>query len=84
MNLKVLPFYLFLIATPLLIMVLFSKMGSVNSTEFTISLLFYSLIYHPLISGIRLYFLGVIHKKDIIKNLIPFWNFKFYPQLFSW
>ncbi len=84
MNLKYLPFYLFLIATPLLIMVLFSKMGYIHPAEFTISLFTYSLIYHPIISGIRLYVLGVISKKDIIKNLIPFWNFKFYRQLFSW
>ncbi len=84
MSFKHLPFYLFLISTPLLIMALFSKMGYINSAEFTISLLTYSLIYHPFISGIRLYVLGVISKKDIIKNLIPFWNFKFYRQLFSW
>ena len=83
MNLKYPFFYYFMISTPLLILLLFSKMHLISSTFFSISLLSYALLYHPLISGLRLVLLGKIAKSDFLKNLIPFWNLKYTKDLFS-
>jgi hypothetical protein len=82
MSLKYLFFYYFMIVTPLLLLVLFAKMGSISSTFFSIGLLIYTLIYHPVISGIRLMLLGKIDKSDFFKNFIPFWNLKYAKDLF--
>jgi len=45
-------------------------------------LLLYALIYHPTISGIRLISMGKIEKGDFWKNYIPFWNKKYFRNLF--
>jgi hypothetical protein len=83
MNLRYSFFYYFMILTPLLLLILFAKKGDISSAFFTISILFYGVIYHPLISGIRLFLLNKIGKKDIPKTLIPFWNLKFAKDLYS-
>lgn len=72
-----------MIITPLLLLILFLKKGDITSVFFTISLLFYGIIYHPLISGIRLFLLNKIEKSEIPKTLIPFWNLRFAKDLYS-
>jgi len=83
MKLKYGMFYYFLILTPLLLLVLFSKNGDISSTFFANAILFYAILYHPLVSGIRLFRLGIISKKDILKSLIPFWNLRYAKDLFA-
>jgi hypothetical protein len=82
MNLKNGMFYYFMIITPLLLLVLFVKNGGISSGFFTNTILFYAIVYHPLISGVRLFQLGKISKSEILKSLIPFWNLKFAKDLF--
>lgn len=42
----------------------------------------YALVYHPTISGVRLLTLNKISKKEFWKNYIPFWNKKYFRDLF--
>jgi hypothetical protein len=47
-----------------------------------ILLLAYIIVYHPLISGLRLLQTHKISKRDFWKNFIPFWNDKYWTFLF--
>ena len=48
----------------------------------SLAVLLYVCFYHPLLSGIRLYELGKIPRKWIVKSLIPFWNLKYLRELY--
>ena len=74
-------FYLLLLI-PMGIIVLSVKYGYINSPTFILLLLTYIFIYHPLICGLRLVENKKIRPQDIWKNLIPFWNDKYWMFLF--
>ena len=76
---SILLFYLS-IFTPLTILVIFSD--SISTRLFTILMLIYGLVYHPLMCAIRLLQMGKISNKDFFKNFIPFWNTKYFDTLF--
>ncbi len=59
-----------------------SKNQYIGSNIFTLLLAIYALIYHPIISGLRLVALGIISKQDLMKCFIPFWPQKFYKSLY--
>jgi len=67
---------------PLLGICLIAGNGLMSSLAFTILILFYAFIYHPLVSGIRLYQIGAIRKSQIIMNFIPGWNLSYHLLLF--
>ena len=78
---RLLLYYLAIIG-PLLLLVILVTFYDLTPKYFMIGLLLYALIYHPLISGYRLYVSGVIERKEIWRNFIPFWNAKYFEFLF--
>lgn len=78
---KLTPFYLYIVF-PLLTISLLLKLELINSTVFTIGILIYAIIFHPIISGIRLQQLGVTKSSDFYKNFIPLWNLQYFEALF--
>ena len=78
---NILLFYLLLLG-PLGIVVLSVKYGYINSKTFIFLLFTYIFIYHPIICGLRLVENKKIKKQDLWKNLIPFWNDKYWTFLF--
>ena len=74
--------YYLAILLPLLCLAIMNAEGDVTAIVFSILLLFYALVYHPLISGNRLLALKVISKESFYKTFIPFWNQKFFKALY--
>jgi len=74
-------FYILLV-TPMLTLYFLGKYHLISSTTFTVVLLSYGFIYHPLVSGLRLLALGLIPKEKMWKNWIPFWNETYSKELF--
>lgn len=65
------------LAIPLVVLVWLNWKHEISSAAFTVLMLVYALLYHPLISMVRLVALGSLAKKDIWKSLVPFWNWKY-------
>jgi hypothetical protein len=80
--LKNIAFYYLLIVLPLAAIVIFVRMGQINSEVFFVAILIYALLYHPMISGLRLLSAGKIQRSDFMYNFIPFWNLKYFEFLF--
>ena len=78
---NILIFYL-CVFLPLSSIVYAMKIHVITSEEFSIALLVYCLVYHPLISGIRLIQLNQVRKSEFWKVFIPGWNWKFFSSLF--
>lgn len=74
-------FYLYIFA-PLSTLILLAKTDLLSSTEFVWLLMIYCLLYHPLISGLRLVATHKISKKQLPLSFIPFWNWKYFAFLF--
>jgi hypothetical protein len=74
-------FYLYIFA-PLSTLILLAKANLIGSAGFVWLLAIYCLIYHPVISGLRLIATNKISKKQLILNFIPFWNWKYFAFLF--
>ncbi|TXI14388.1 MAG: hypothetical protein E6Q66_06700 [Pedobacter sp.] len=74
-------FYLF-IFLPMAILVTLACYNQINPIFFALLMMIYAFIYHPTISRIRLLAIGTIRKKDFTKTYIPFWNSKYFTQLF--
>jgi hypothetical protein len=74
-------FYLVLFI-PFLIIALLNALQLISSNFFVISLLVYALIYHPIVSGIRLINCRKINKNQFWLNFIPFWNTSYFGFLF--
>jgi hypothetical protein len=82
MILKNIFIYYLLIVLPLLVLAFGIKSEWISSVTFAIGLLVYALVYHPLISGMRLIALGKIKPSMLGYNFIPFWNGKYFASLF--
>ena len=82
MNLKNLFLFYILILVPLVVMFIFMKEHVFSTKLFVFFFLFYALIYHPIISGIRLLQSGKINKKQFWYNFIPGWNSRFFSFFF--
>jgi hypothetical protein len=78
---NILVYYLF-IFTPALALALAVKYHLISSNFFLFALLFYCLVYHPFISGIRLLALGKVTGRRFWLNFIPGWNTKYFGTLF--
>ncbi len=78
---KTLIFYLY-IFFPLLTIMLISKLNLLSANLFMYCILAYALIYHPVISGIRLIQLNICNKNSFWLNFIPLWNLKYFDILF--
>jgi len=78
-NIAVFYVYLFF---PISTMVLLSKLNLISSDIFMYGILFYSLVYHSLISGIRLIQLQVCSINKFWMTFRPFWNLKYFDILF--
>jgi len=78
---NIIAFYTLLLI-PVGIIVLSVKYGYINSNTFIFLLFTYTFIYHPLICGLRLIENKKIKRQDLWKNLIPFWNDKYWAFLF--
>ena len=74
--------YYLLIVFPIILLGLGAKTGYISATAFSGALLIYALIYHPIVSGLRLLQSGKINKSEFWKNFIPFWNDKYWTFLF--
>ncbi len=74
-------FYIYLFF-PLLTIMLISKLNLLPANIFMYSILTYALIYHPMISGIRLIQLNICNKNNFWLNFIPLWNLKYFDILF--
>ena len=74
-------FYL-LIFLPITLLAIGLMNNYFTSGSFTLLLLTYCFIYHPLISGLRLMATGKIGKNKFWFNFIPAWNWKFFEFLF--
>ena len=72
--------YYFTILIPLPILVWLAFSNKTNS--FVILLLFYALVYRPIIDGYRLIEKGVISKKGFWELFIPFWSIKWFKELY--
>lgn len=80
--LKNLAFYYLLILLPLATIIVLVKMGAISATIFVVGLIAYALIYHPIVSGLRLVSAGKIGRSEFMYNFIPFWNAKYFEFLF--
>ena len=78
---SILNYYIF-ITIPFCLIILLSLNKIISNKEFVILLFIYGLIYHPLISGLRLIESNKISKNQFWKNFIPGWNIKFFYFLF--
>ena len=76
---KVLIYY-FAIGLPMLGLHLSTRYNSLDAKTFFILLMVYSLIYHPLISGIRLLQGNQITLRDLWRLFIPFFNIFYYSK----
>jgi hypothetical protein len=74
-------FYL-LIFIPLLMIVLGGKYHYISAGSFAWSLIIYGLVYHPLISGIRLIENKKIKRSELWLSFVPFWNWRHFSFLF--
>jgi hypothetical protein len=74
-------FCLFIVA-PLIALLLALQYGGVSNELFGFLLLFYALVYHPTIAGLRLIAVGKIRRNPFWLNFIPFWNRKYCKALF--
>jgi hypothetical protein len=74
-------FYMY-ISWPFLTMVLLAKAGLLSGGAFMILVLTYALVYHPLISGLRLVATNKIPKDRLWLTFIPFWNWRYFSYLF--
>lgn len=74
--------YYFFIFTPLITIVLFLLDKLIGSYAFGSLLMIYALIYHSLISGLRLINSKMIERDQLWYNLIPEWNLKHFSFLF--
>ncbi len=82
MGLKSIIVYYLLILAPLAVLYFCLKSGAISNNFFAISILIYVLLYHPLVSGIRLLALKLIDKSQFRLNFIPFWNAKYFTSLY--
>ena len=71
-----------MVALPLMMLVVAAKNQYLTSETFTLSLLAYCLIYHPIVSGLRLVQNKKIPARDFWKNFLPLWNLKYWSFLF--
>jgi hypothetical protein len=78
---KIYLFYL-LIFLPLIMIVLAAKYHYFLASVFTWSLIVYCLVYHPLISGIRLIENNKIDRSELWLSFVPFWNWRYFSFLF--
>ncbi len=78
---SILNFYIF-ISLPFITLMLASRYHLIGSYTWAIFLFIYCLIYHPLISGLRLLANGIIKKNKFWYNFIPGWNSKYFSFLF--
>lgn len=74
-------FYAFILI-PIFILVIARKNLYINSTEFFWLMVIYVFIYHPALAGLRLVALNKIDKSQYWKTFIPFWNWRYYGELF--
>ncbi|WP_298301263.1 hypothetical protein [Hydrotalea sp.] len=74
--------YLAAIFIPFFLLIFGSRNGMLSPGWFVFLLLTYAVIYHPIISGLRLVAKGIIAPSSLWKNLIPGWNWKYYSHLF--
>lgn len=56
--------------------------ASTHRTSFFISLLIFYLIYRCITDYYRLLNKKLINKNDLLKTLIPFWNMKFFKEMY--
>jgi hypothetical protein len=82
MFLKNLLLYHMCIIIPLLLLIVLMILEVIPGKYFVKGLLFYALIYHPLLSGLRLLSMKKIKRNEFLKNFIPFWNSKYFSTLF--
>jgi hypothetical protein len=54
-----------------------------DSNVFIISILTYTIIYRPVIDGLRLYSKGVFKISDFWKLFVPFYRFKIFKTLYT-
>jgi hypothetical protein len=78
---NILLFYILLLI-PVATFALAAKYDYIHSGTFAFVLFLYIFLYHPLICGFRLVQSKKINKQDLWKNLIPFWNDKYWAFLF--
>jgi hypothetical protein len=75
-----------LIFSPLLFMFVYIFDPDIRlyfSSDFVVGfLIVYCLLYHPLISGLRLLSLNKITRAKFARNFIPGWNSKYFKVLF--
>lgn len=74
--------YYLTISIPLLLLVFGTRLHFLPANGFVVGILLYAIVYHPWITALRLYNLQKIGRKDIIKNFIPFWNFRYFKVIF--
>lgn len=82
MKTKNILIYYLLIFIPLGVLILSSKNNLISPIVFVILLQIYAFLYHPYVSGLRLLALNKLEKKDFWRMFIPFWDTKFFKNLF--
>jgi hypothetical protein len=78
---NILVFYL-AVFIPILVLVYCARIHAISSAQFAFGMLSYCLIYHPVISGMRLIQLNKIQVSQFWHTFIPGWNWKFFSSLF--
>ena len=74
--------YYLLIFLPLIAFAIIIRMKTVSANYIMAGLLVYALIYHPLVSGLRLLANNKIRRSEFLLSFIPFWNAKYFGFLF--
>ena len=82
MFLKNIYVFYIMVALPLIVPVVAANNQYLSSEFFTLSLLAYCFIHHPLISGFRLVQNKKITTRVFWRNFLPLWNLKYWNFLF--
>lgn len=82
MFLRKLSLYYLMIVLPLLVLAGFTGTDLIDSTTFVIVLMIYSLIYHPVVSGLRLLALKKIKPPMFWACLVPGITMLFFRDLY--
>jgi hypothetical protein len=75
--------YCTLTSLPLFTLVALSQFKLVSPTVFVISIFTYGAVYHPIISGLRLYALKKIRFYQVFLMMLPWYFIKHLDDLFS-
>lgn len=76
--------YYVAIFLPMTLIAFAGKFGYLTPGEFSCALMAYALVYHPIVSGLRLVKNNKIEKSQLWQSFVPFLNLRYYHNTRLW